>query len=283
MSKKRLLSNTAITSVFLFGLGQAAHAADPYVPADPDLPAVSSINFKIAPYVGYQDDEWGDGGNFGLIGSVAIPLGHRFGAEIGGHIAGVDGDFFARGEGHVFWRNPSRGLVGVYGSIEGFDDVGGFDTDAWRLAVEGAAYLDRVTVDGRLGYEDMSTPQRDVDGVYAVANVHYYATDDLRLTAGVRRMYDMNMGALGVEYQLGRGFLGSGTSLFADARFGDDDYTAIWGGFRMYFGAEEKSLIRRHREDDPFFADEAARTDECSDDKSDKSDKCRGSRGPRRP
>jgi hypothetical protein len=36
---------------------------------------------------------------------------------------------------------------------------------------------------------------------------------------------------------------------------GSDDYVSVMGGLRFYFGAEDKSLKARHREDDPgtFF------------------------------
>ena len=39
-------------------------------------------------------------------------------------------------------------------------------------------------------------------------------------------------------------------SLFVEGRAGD--YTGVWGGLRFYFGQSDKSLIRRHREDDPI-------------------------------
>jgi len=41
------------------------------------------------------------------------------------------------------------------------------------------------------------------------------------------------------------------TSLFAEGRFGEGDFHGVWAGLRFYFGQKDKSLIRRHREDDP--------------------------------
>jgi hypothetical protein len=32
---------------------------------------------------------------------------------------------------------------------------------------------------------------------------------------------------------------------------GEDDHSTVWVGLRFYLGGEDKSLIRRHREDDP--------------------------------
>ena len=41
-------------------------------------------------------------------------------------------------------------------------------------------------------------------------------------------------------------------ALFAEGRIGEDDFQGVWGGIRFYFGQKDKSLIRRHREDDPY-------------------------------
>ena len=41
-----------------------------------------------------------------------------------------------------------------------------------------------------------------------------------------------------------------GLSLFANASKGDNDYDHVIGGIRYYFG-KQKSLIERHRKDDP--------------------------------
>ena len=40
-------------------------------------------------------------------------------------------------------------------------------------------------------------------------------------------------------------------ALTADAEFGENDYQAFSIGAKFYFGAEQKSLINRHRQDDP--------------------------------
>ena len=105
---------------------------------DESLPAVSGLNGKIAVYGGYQEDEIDDGGIFGVLGSVSVPLGHRFGFQLDGQVAAVEDDVFGRLGGHLFWRDPSKGLVGVYGAVEGYDDI---DMDAWRIALEAEAYI----------------------------------------------------------------------------------------------------------------------------------------------
>ena len=40
-------------------------------------------------------------------------------------------------------------------------------------------------------------------------------------------------------------------SLTVDGQLGEDGYTSVMAGLSLYFGGEDKSLIRRHREDDP--------------------------------
>ena len=41
------------------------------------------------------------------------------------------------------------------------------------------------------------------------------------------------------------------TSLFVEGRAGEGSFHGVWGGVRFYFGQKDKTLIRRHREDDP--------------------------------
>jgi hypothetical protein len=40
-------------------------------------------------------------------------------------------------------------------------------------------------------------------------------------------------------------------SLFAQARFAKEGHNAVHGGLRIYFGQRDKTLIDRHRKDDP--------------------------------
>ncbi len=59
------------------------------------------------------------------------------------------------------------------------------------------------------------------------------------------------------------GDMGFPASFTLDGQFGEEGFTAVMAGFSIYFGGEDKSLIRRHREDDPrlynffFFSDES--------------------------
>jgi endosialidase-like protein len=39
---------------------------------------------------------------------------------------------------------------------------------------------------------------------------------------------------------------------FIEGRIGENDFDGIWGGLRFYFGQKDKTLIQRHRQDDPI-------------------------------
>ena len=69
----------------------------------------------------------------------------------------------------------------------------------------------------------------------------------LRLSVGGKVVDDREGLRAGIEYQIG----GMPMSVYSKADYGDDDFFSILGGLRFYFGGDDKSLIRRHREDDP--------------------------------
>lgn len=242
------LSTTTLVAGLFFSYTSVA--ADLYVEGSPTiptvLPAVSGINGKIAAEGGSFDEE-----GFGaLTGSLSVPVGDRFGFQ-GDAIAGVrDGDFIGGVGGHLFWRDPSYALLGVFGSYTHRDDI---DGHVARLGVEGEYYLNQWTLRTLLGAEFLEAGNAFAnvdDGFFAFSDVSYYLQDNLQLSVGHRYTRERNALALGVEYQLSQQVLSGGVSLFAEARIGEDDYQAVWGGVRFYLG-DDKSLIRRHREDDP--------------------------------
>ncbi|MFK8036552.1 MAG: hypothetical protein AB8B94_20670 [Hyphomicrobiales bacterium] len=250
-TRKILLTTTSILSSFF--VVSAAIAADIYVegtPVEPTiLPAVSGINGKIAIQGGSFDEE-----GVGIVtGSISLPLGNPFGVQVDGMVGTRDGDFIGGGGGHLFWRNPAHGLLGVYGGYTHRDDIDGFVA---RIGVEGEYYWENWTAKALVGVEFVETDNPGIavenESVFALADISYYANENLQLSVGHRYISERNALALGVEYQLSQTVFASGVSLFAEARIGEDDYQAAWGGVRFYFG-EDKSLMRRHREDDPDF------------------------------
>lgn len=242
------LTTTALISGLTFS--GAAMAADLYVEGEPALPtllpAVSGVNGKISAEGGLFDAE-----GFGaLSGSVSLPIGHRFGLQLDGSVGTFDEEFFGSAGGHLFWRDPNYGLLGIYGSFTALDGV---DGEVSRIGVEAEYYWNQVTLKGVIGAEflDVDAPVNyDETNLFAFSDIAYYATDDLELSVGHRYTGEKHALALGVEYQLNQPIFASGVSLFAEGRIGEDEYRGAWAGVRMYLG-DEKSLIRRHREDDP--------------------------------
>lgn len=219
-----------------------ADAADLFFDPDPQafLPAVSMPNAKLDGFAGTKFDRSFEG----ATGAVSLPLGPRFGLQIDAMIGSWDGSTFAGTAGHLFWRDPNVALIGIYGSFSNLDRLGGISIG--KIAFEGELYLGRFSIETLIGHEGGDIPSR----LYAVVDVAHYFTDDFRASIGYRRTTGADVLALGGEWRLP---LQSslGVSIFAEGRIGSNDYRGVWGGLRFYFGGQDKSLIRRHREDDP--------------------------------
>jgi hypothetical protein len=235
----------------------AAQAADapitkaPYAPP-PALPAVDGINYKADIFGGH----FNDGGFFGGRGSVTVPLGFRYGAQIDGTVAGYRGDFLGRVGGHLFWRDPSVGLLGIYGNYTRWDR----NVRSTHLGVEGEHYSGPWTISAIVGAESGNTTSvfnnpffegfKVKSRFFDMVDIHYYLNENSRVSIGHRYVGGRHALSLGGEWArpIAPRALGS---LFVEARLGEDHYSGVWAGFRVYYGQGDKSLIRRHREDDP--------------------------------
>lgn len=243
------LISTALVSGAMFA-GAAVAADLMYLegtPVEPTvLPAVSGINGKISLEGGSLFEE----GYGALSGSISVPVGTRYGLQLDAGVGVHDEEFFGGGAAHLFWRDPTIGLLGLYGSYTHHDE---FDGSISRIGVEAEYYWDRVTLKGVVGAEfidvDIATDVDD-ENLFAFSDISYYAMDNLELSVGHRYTAETHALALGVEYQLDQQIFSSGVALFAEGRIGENDYEGIWGGVTFYIG-DDKSLIRRHREDDP--------------------------------
>jgi len=225
------------------------------------MPAVDGFNAKI--------DGYGGGANhisslYGADGSLSIPLAQQWGLQIDGGVGSFNSSATARGAGHVFWRDPSVGLLGAYGSYSHWNGIGAVNvprigTNIGRYAAEGEYYWGRWTVGGLAGYETVrvnlpvvaglapfSIPNRFFDAISA----SYYVTDNFKLSIGHVYTIGRNALTLGSEY----GFaLGGGrmAALFAQGVIAGGGKNAVLGGLRVYFGQHDKTLIERNRQDDP--------------------------------
>lgn len=236
------IGSAVATGTFGFGMMlTGALAAD----VDPGcVPAVSAINGKIEGAGGWYEDEVGDGTRFQGVASLSLPLGCLFGAQVDLGAGDLDGDGFFGVGGHLFMRDPASYLLGIHGQ---YIDLSG--EDIFRFGPEAEFYLDSITLSAMVGFEDVD--DFNTDDVVAQVEAAYYINDNFKLYGGYRNFLSINAGAIGFEFQP-EALPGS---VFVDAMVGSDDYVSVMGGLRFYFGAEEKSLKARHREDDPgtFF------------------------------
>ncbi len=269
----------ASCSIFAMSAG-AAMAADlprttsPTLPTFALLPAVDGFNGKISGFGGWSEVERREfftaPGNlnrqtsiFGTMGSVSIPLGQSFGFQLDGLAASRRSAFLGGAGAHLFWRDPNQGLVGLYGSAIRNNSFGGLTN--YKLGVEAEAYMGRFTLSGVVGFEGGNRNQVFVgqqgnfnvfdtygtrSRVFDKIDLAWYPTDNWKLSVGHRYVGGQHAAALGTEYMVGLGN-GMAAALFAEARIGERDNRAVLGGLTIYFGQKDKTLIRRHREDDP--------------------------------
>ena len=217
--------------------------------------AVDGVNGKVAGFGG----SFANHGIYGGMGSLTLPLGCEFGVQIDGTAASFDGRFLGSIGGHLFWRDPSKGLLGAYGSYTFWDQAGGVRAN--HIGPEGELYYGRWTLQGVAGVEFGNTTSAtigDIIQTYEIktrffdqVNLAYYLQDDFKLFVGHRYLGGKHAAAFGGEYGIPMNH-GVMAALFAEARVGEGDFHGVWGGLRFYFGQSDKTLIRRHREDDPI-------------------------------
>lgn len=205
--------------------------------------AVSAVNGKMEAAAGFVDQRIDDGGRGHVQGTITSPLNCDFGLQIDAGIGDMAGSTAGGIAAHLFNRDPNSHLIGLFGQWSG---VG--SQDVYRVGVETEFYRDRVSVEALGGFEDSDRTSGDI---FAILDVAYYKTDNLRLTAGYRHVLNVDAAAIGLEWMPEQQIIDKPVSLFAKAAVGSKDYATLFGGVRIYFGDADKSLIRRHREDDP--------------------------------
>ncbi len=125
---------------------------------------------------------------------------------------------------------------------------------AWLAAIgpEAELYLDRLSLEGWAGwaaleYEDPMLT--DESGIFVIGDLAWYPTDDWRLSVGGASILGRQSLRFATEYQFAEfGLPFSGTG---ELRAYDTGAYSAKIGIKGYFGAPDKSLIDRHRQDDP--------------------------------
>jgi hypothetical protein len=227
----------------------------------PPMPAVDGINGKIDAYGGGASHA---SGLYGGNGSLSLPLAQQYGLQIDAGAGSFNNSGTARAGGHLFWRDPSIGLIGAYGSYARWNGVGGAflprsAVGIGRFAAEAEYYWSRWTFSGVAGYETVRVNRPVVPGVpaFSVPNrffdaisASYYVTDNFKLSIGHLYTVGRNALALGAEYGLPLGG-GRTAALFAEGISAEGGVNIARAGIRVYFGQRDKTLIDRRRQDDP--------------------------------
>lgn len=198
--------------------------------------AVSDENVKLQLMGGSVDGVHTETASFAL----AVPAGENFGLQLDG-LYGVVGEADVRGGGlHAFWRDSEKALVGLVASYAEADDIA-----VTRAGIEAEYYHGKFTVTATGGHQDGDIEESG----YGTAEIRYYHDDNLVFTIGGSKANDSDLWGGSIEKQLGD----DGLSIFIASFVGNEGYDYTVLGVNYYFG-EDKSLIRRHREDDPIIA-----------------------------
>jgi hypothetical protein len=112
-------------------------------------PAVSGPNGKFSIEGGQYDNS----NAFLALGSFTAPLSHNIGLQIDGAFGQIDSKQLDGGGIHLFARDPSNYLFGIYGSYHEWNDI-----RIVRTAAEVEFYLNRFSVIGLAGYERVDVP-----------------------------------------------------------------------------------------------------------------------------
>lgn len=244
----RTLLTTVSAAILALALNGGATAADLAERIEGLKPAVDGFNGKISggyQYLGLSGLRRGGSANLAFLdGSLSMPLGERFGLQldVGGAFSST---LSAGGVGlHAFWRDPDKALVGVYGEIF---TASLLPYSVYRIGAEGEAYLGRVSVEAFAGVQAPTSGGTPIfTGDLTAA---FYPTDNIRVSAGVARSFFQTFGTAGLEVAIPRGS-NVLPAVFVDGQ-ANSAFQTVRAGLRLYFGNSDKSLIRRHREDDP--------------------------------
>jgi len=237
-------------------------------------PAVDGVNAKTEAFGGRISNR----SIVGNQGAVTFPVNGSLGAQIDAAFGSFDRRGFGNVAGHFFWRNPNQALFGIYASHTRWDQFGGAHVS--QIAAEGELYAGRFTVQGIAGIEGGNRASSTsvftsvippgvgffypagiaTTSVFASAfdvrtrffdqiNFKYYFTDNGVGYVGHRYLGGKNALALGGEYAFPINQVM--VSAFLEARVGESNFNGVWGGLKFYFGEKNKSLLARHRQDDP--------------------------------
>ena len=236
-------------AAFAMVIANPVQAADPVYQNSPHLdsrpiyeqrPAVDGINFKVSALTGVV----GGFANHMLVASVATPFPYfeQFGAQLDLGVGNYRHDYNSAAAGlHLFWRDPSLGMLGIYGDWAYVNPE-----HAGRVGVEAALYRGQWSLDVLAGVQfGQHVFTRFIDEV----DLSYYFTENFKGSVGHRLTSRGHAANIGFEY-MPEGY--NGWSLYGEAEAGQDDYYGAWVGVRYSFGTgKANTLMERDRTADP--------------------------------
>jgi len=104
-------------------------------------PAVSDANAKLSLFGGAASDNQSDSLG-GLAGSFTMPLAHTLGLQLDAGYARVGDGNFGSGGAHLFWRDPTIGLFGIYAGYAQLD-LSGTNVGFGRTGLEAQYFTAR--------------------------------------------------------------------------------------------------------------------------------------------
>lgn len=131
-------------------------------------------------------------------GALTLPIQQHFGAHLEVLADKVGDDNSQNIGGHLYWRDPNKGLIGLIASHTEFE-VLGVDGDFSGYGVEGELYLSPFSVAAqyaRLSSDDVAL---DDENYYAL-DVHWDSHSSWYVFGGLRSLADYDVGYAEVDF-----------------------------------------------------------------------------------
>ena len=245
MRTVRLILGLIVLSFLLVSGGASGIALAGDVDGGDGL-AISHFNGRAYIVGGWLDDSVNGTGMVAVGGSLATPIGRYFGVQGDTALAFSHGEFGGGVAGHVFWRDPSAGLFGIYGQWVARHQP---NWKTWRGGLEAQSYLGDWDLRAIVGFEEPVLPAGYAShhDIFAIADVGYYFSDNVQLSIGYRYLNGFNIGAVDFKFLSPDASRSKDLLLTLSGRIGEFGYAAAWLDLTMLIGAPQISLRDHYR------------------------------------
>jgi len=226
-----------LKNLLLIGAAAAALLASPVMAQDTS----AASGYLGLGWSQVDVDGLGEGDGWDLNGAVAFPVSQSLTMQLDASYLSADGDADAMfGQAHLF----NRSATGSFGGFVAVADVE--DVNVWGLGLEGAHYMENVTLAGVVAYGQVD--DLDVDAWGIAGEARFFVSDNFRIdtTAGWGDSDGGDGWNLGIGGEMGLGE--TPFSLYAGYDHSDSEgleADTLTIGLRMNFGTG--SLKERDR------------------------------------